>query len=291
MPGFSWRALDRATAATARLPAGRYALDVVNQHKDGWCGACYLVAAAQCVDDRGYIASCRRAAAQRSGRCSRQRLSLQAVMDHFQQYWRLKDDDPLWNSCHGGWSSEVFQCFVDKQCPLVWERGSSSLFEWWGFARGTTRCAVSTVSYEVVSHGPVSPREVPHRLATEGPLVLEIAAEVCLSADERGVCRDLTPRGANHAVCVVGWEEVQGVGTCWVCRNSWGKSRVPDNLPKNYRSCVGVGFNECDEPTQPWKGMPSDPGFFLLPFSYAPLSRENPSPWMAPTIALASSKG
>ena len=278
---FSWRDLDNASSKVVRpsVPPGRYATDVINQHSKGWCGACYLVCAVQCIDDRGYIASVRSAGGRK---VARRTVSLQSVMDHYQVYQGSKEEDG-WNGCHGGWSSEVFQCFVDKECPLAFEAGGGA-FSWSGFVRSVRSMVSPTVGYQVVSHSVLPPNEVPHRLVAEGPVVLEISADVCLSLDERGVCTDLTPRSPDHAVCVVGWKEVDGVGTCWICRNSWGKERVPENLPDNYSTCVGIDRNDCDITTKPWKGMPSDPGFFLLPFAYPPLMNTHSSPWMAPLV-------
>ena len=169
---------------------------MINQHSKGWCGACYLVCAVQCIDDRGYIASVRSAGGRK---VARRTVSLQSVMDHYQVYQGSKEEDG-WNGCHGGWSSEVFQCFVDKECPLAFEAGGGA-FSWSGFVRSVRSMVSPTVGYQVVSHSVLPPNEVPHRLVAEGPVVLEISADVCLSLDERGVCTDLTPRSPDHAVC------------------------------------------------------------------------------------------
>jgi hypothetical protein len=283
---FSWREIDAESGQLAKVPhPGVYASDVFDQHQKGWCGACYLVSAVQCVDDRGYIASVRRMG--RLPLLPRRRVSLQTTMDHYQLFQGSKEEEG-WNGCHGGLSSEVFQCLVEKGCPLDWEAKRDG-FDWSGFVRSVGKWGKrdeASGGYSVLSHSSIPPNEVSRHIVSDGPVVLEVSAEVCLSADERGVCVDLLPRSPDHAVCVVGWREVDGVGVCWVCRNSWGKEKVPDNLPHDYTTCVGVDYNQCNVPTHAWTGMPSDPGFFLLPCSYLPLMNRHSSPWIAPRVVV-----
>lgn len=271
---FSWRDTHREIRAS----------DAVDQHGGtSWCGACYLVAAATSVQDRAHIALARK---HRPNRCVRPpRLSLQIIIDHFEE----RDVVPGWSGCHGGFPLHVLQCMQNRTCPLVWEVASSP-HAWLGFPRIVTRCPVSDVaSFSVTGARRVPPEEVKRELKEYGPLVLEVSADTLKRLDARGVATDLEAREPDHAVCVVGWQTLENAGACWIIRNSWGTARVPKRIPRDAAECVGRGFNICTvEEWEPWSGMPSDPGFLLLPMSYAPLWSHDPSPWIAATVSAQS---
>jgi hypothetical protein len=281
-PGFSWRRVDGADhARRTRVPlaGGRYASDAIDQHAASWCGACYLVAAAQLVQDRAHIALGKRV----YPRCPRApRLSLQALLDHFEEW----EAGPGWNACHGGFPLHVLECLEARTCPLALsaeERPGLSV----GFPRLLGWChAAPAARFEVAHARRVPLGRVRETLLHEGPVVLEINAGTLKSANARGVVTDLQPRETNHAVCVVGWEVRDGE-ECWVVRNSWGKDRVPADVPADADDCVGRGFNTCRVEWQPWRGDPRDPGFVLLPTRYAALSATAPSPWIAATVQVA----
>lgn len=259
--------------ATEGVPPDRYASDAVDQHAEAWCGACYLVAAAQMVQDRAHVALARA----RGARVPPPRVSLQTLMDHF----RERDVGPGWNACHGGFPEHVLQCLADGTCPLVMERGKRE--RWWGFARVTTRCPRADAPFRVSEPRRVMPWDVRAALA-DGPVVLEVSATTLKRLDARGVARDLTPREPDHAVCVVGWETLVNGVECWIVRNSWGRARVPQSVPTDVDTCVARGRNDCAVAWEAWKGDPRDPGFLLLPISYAPLHALAPSPWLVADV-------
>ena len=278
---FSWRRVNGADYARrpggAPLASGRYASDAIDQHATSWCGACYMVAAAQAVQDRAHIALGKRV----HPRCPRApRLSLQALLDHFEEW----EAEPGWNACHGGFPLHVLQCLEARTCPLVMSTEERpGLYV--GFPRllGWCHAADPAAKFQVVDARRVPPDRVRETLLAEGPVVLEINAGTLKSADARGIVADVQPREANHAVCVVGWER-RGGEDCWIVRNSWGKERGPEDVPADADDCVGRGFNKCQVKWQPWRGDPKDPGFVLLPMRYAPLWSTAPSPWIAATV-------
>ena len=124
---------------------------------------------------------------------------------------------------------------------------------------------------------------IQQELLRHGPIVLEIDGALLKSVDGHGVVRDQTVQEPNHAVSVVGWAPcpTDGVG-CWVLRNSWGGERVPKDAPVS-ESCVGVGYNVCSVEYEAWTGMPTDPGFALLPFHHPSIMVDEP--WIACTVA------
>lgn len=279
---FSWRREvgGPRSATHPELSPGVYACDAMDQHAPSWCGACYLVAAATSVSDRAHIALARA----HHGRCVRPpRLSLQTLLDHFREW----SAEPGWNACHGGFPLSVLRCMQDRTCPMVWEERADA-WEWWGFPRALTRCPVPDVtSFRVAGARRVPPETVKRELLEHGPLVLEVSARTLKTLDARGVATDLTPRPPDHAVCVVGWETTADGVECWVVRNSWGDARAPKAVPTDITQCVARGRNACAVEWEPWRGMPSDPGFLLLPMRFAPLSSRTPSPWIAARVVVA----
>ena len=261
-----------------RVPDGAYACDVVNQHEVNWCGACYLVAAAQMVQDRAHIAL---KARDPHDTATVPQLSLQMLMDHFE------DQDVIhgWNVCHGGHPLHVLQCIEAGVCPMVIER--APLPVWMGFARATQTCPNSDLcDFRVSNSRRIHPSQVAAQLWAQGPVVLEVSAQTLKSADAEGVVRSEQPRRTNHAVSVVGMHIVADGTVCWVVRNSWGTSRVPRDLPVDYEECVAVGRNHCMVDWDPWHGDPGDPGFCYLPTSHPSLHETQPSPWIVCDIEM-----
>lgn len=258
-----------------RLPDGNYVSDVVDQHARAWCGCCYVVAAAQMIEDRRRIAYCRC-----HGRSPyKQYIDIQVLLDHFEEDY---GDD--WNVCHGGFPLDVVECIVDGRCPLVWR--AHAMHEWLGHARASKYCDAPSPfasQLEVVQFGRIPPAEVEQEIIRSGPVVLEVSAEVLKGCDARGVVTDLRPREPDHAVTVVGWKNGN-----WIVRNSWGKERVPEAVPTDIH-CVKKGKNDCQVTFVRWRGDPQNSGFVLLPMGYAPLHSSDPSPWVVARVSLQTS--
>lgn len=278
MAAWNWRLPSEQPG----LPRAVYACDAFDQHAPSWCGACYLVAAATSVSDRAHIALARKHHA--AGRCVRvPRLSLQTLLDHFHEW----SAEPGWNACHGGFPLSVLRCLEDGTCPMVWERGEEARPEWWSFPRLLDRCPAANVSsFRVANARRVAPDQVKRELRERGPLVLEVSAATVRRLDARGVAVDATPREPDHAVCVVGWQTTSDGVECWVVRNSWGRDRVPVDVPRDVGECVSRGANACKVEWEPWRGMPDDPGCLLLPMHFAPLWARLPSPWIAADVVV-----
>ena len=261
MKPFSWRDVK----ASARLAPGRYAADVIDQHRTNWCGACYVVCAVQMVEDRAAVLESR---AHRRSRWSRH-ICIQTVMNHVQEP-SLGNE---WNPCLGGFPLSVLSQMESRSCPLVW--GVDPMRKWKGYAQRLDVCAFDEKRVAVASPRRIDPSEVQTAIFERGPVVLEVSAEALLSADESGRAVDLTPREPNHAVCVVGWTADQS----WIIRNSWGKQNAPANVPPD-DTCVDYDRNECSVNRKTWNSLPSDPGFVLLSMAYPPLLNTSPSPWI-----------
>lgn len=276
---FTWRGVE--DAAEVGVPrAGVYAADSFDQHRMRWCGACYLVAAVQMVEDRLHIARVRRARKD----VPRQRASLQTVMDEFQRYYpvrRAQDGGaPGWNVCHGGFAEDVLALLRDQGLPL--EVAPEAV--WLGMAQRDDRAPPPPRLHPRL--GPtryLREKEVRTQLVEEGPLLLEIASRTLKRTDEDGVVRADAPVGSpDHVVCVVGWTLRDGRAH-WVVRNSWAGAFVPRAAPVD-DACVRVGRNVCEVDFEPWASLPSDPGFVLLPADHPSVRDASPSPWIACSV-------
>lgn len=261
---FSWRRLHGRD-----LTHESVADDAINQHAMSWCGFCFVVAAIQCIQDRGNILLFKQHS------IGRIQIDIQSIVDQFSNVYNR-------NACHGGRPTDVIECVVQNKCVLY--RASSST-RWRGHPRvlGDTLSRLpSNIPYTVTGYErPRTVEEVKRHIRDHGPVVLMIHSDNLKSVDARGVATDLTPRPINHSVSVIGWTD----DDCWIVRNSWGRARVPRNIPVDM-SCVSFQSNHCEVDWEPWVGDPRNPGFLYLPMRLASLHPPNPSPWVAPLVAM-----
>ena len=277
----SWRQLDRDDLG---VPRGVYACDAIDQHASGWCGCCYLVAAAQMVRDRAHI------------HLARQRLrvspfvDMQHLLDRFDG-WQAQ---PGWNACHGGFSEHVLNCMRTDRACAHFLHVEQRLRTWFGFVTPlgrTTAHPTAALEVEVGEVTALNSEEEVRSALRDGPVILEISARTLKSIDAWGIVCDPTPRPADHAVCVVGFvegDEWTGGRDAWILRNSWGATRAPVQLPDEL-ACNQVGINDCEVRWETWRGDPRDPGFALLPCSLVS-NPSHQSPWMTASVSVSKKK-
>lgn len=271
-PGsFTWRKVKAGEVKDSfgvDVPPGSYASDVVDQHENAWCGCCYMVCAAQMLEDRARILNAKRFRMTRAN----DKVDLQSLLDHFREV-RVA---PSWNSCLGGFPEHVLECVKSGSCILLWTKGKIEIV---GYPRSVHQIedtsSVMWNKFRISDTMRVPERFVKTEILNRGPLVLEISADTILSADEDGVVKDLSSKNIDHAVTVVGWE-----GDKWIVRNSWGtKGLFPGNSPDD-ESCVGRGYNYCNAEKREWRSDPRDPGFVLLPMEAKSLHKKK-SPFLS----------
>lgn len=240
--------------------------EVFDQHAKSWCGACYLVAVVQVVEDRGNLLL----------RGARHHVDLQTVLDHFEDAEREEG----WNACHGGIPMEVVDCLAARTCPL--RTSTTETTRWLGYPMHTTRTPLSDAPFVVTGGERLPAARVADEVRAHGPVVLEVDADTLKSVDAHGVVTTDAYAEPNHAVAVLGRKTVRGVA-CWVIRNSWGTRRVPREIPDDL-SCVAHGENACEVRWEYWVGDPSNPGHCYLPVSHPCALVDDP--WIAPRVAL-----
>lgn len=241
---FSWRhvhgdAYKRATGKT--FPSGQYAGDVLNQHGMGWCGACYVIAVGQMIEDRILI---------QTGKT--QKVSMQTLLDTYRSQK---------NACHGGSVEKLLQQIQTGKTTLLLHTQTQPF--WYGFRSAFSSCPVTTtvrIRYYQVE-------DLKNDILHNGPLVMRINADTLKSTNTMGVVTDKIYRTPNHAVCLVGWTEVG-----FIVRNSWGLRVVPKELPESFH-CVEDNKNSCRIDWIPWNSLPGDPGFCILPHWHPALTR------------------
>ena len=260
MRAFSWQRVDGRAyrAATGRrLPSGSYVAEVLDQHAHAWCGWCHIVAVVQAVEDRAHV---------RHPTRPRVALDLQLVLDHFA-------DDEMgdgWNPCHGGYPERVAECLRVGTCPL--RRRDAPLV---GYPRVANRTPVGNAPFAVRGAEFVTSDAVKEHLMRDGPVVLLINATTLKRVDRAtGVVTDAELREPNHAVVVVGWT----ANAQWIVRNSWGRHRVPRDVPSSL-DCVTYGRNACEVEWEYWSGDPRNPGYVYLPMS-TPALQSPLTPWL-----------
>ena len=272
MNTFSWQKIGRGLEAKSTgVPPGSYAAAVFNQHSISWCGCCYIVATVQSIEDRGFIMARRR-----NPRAVRAVLDMQLILDHFDE---MSSDIPGWNACHGGFADDVIQCMARGTCPMR----TRQVDKWRGFQRRHVVTPLGDAPFKVTGYVDVPERDVEAHLLRDGPIVLEVSGVAVKSVDVHGVVVDRSVVDPDHAVSVIGWTRRQG-RDCWIARNSWGGKRVPHEVPDDYLTCVGVGYNECNVSWDYWVGDPNMPGIFYLPRDLPTLHKTDPSPWIVPQI-------
>ena len=168
---------------------------------------------------------------------------------------------------------------AEGRCPLV---APAAHPEWRGYPR--TLAATRAPTWACAWRARAASRPTRCASPARGPVVLEVNAATLPARRARR--RRPPPRAPNHAVAVVGWTTDAAAGPCWVVRNSWGARRVPRALPSDL-GCVSHQGNACEVEWEPWSGDPRDPGFLLLPASFAPLRATAPSPWVAADVEAA----
>lgn len=282
-PEFSWSKIDEAEAVRVNVPfagAGRYVAPRFDQHQKRWCGACFLVATAQMLEDRLHISRCRQA----RRALKRKVFDLQSLLDQHNQY---VTETATYNSCHGGYATDVVKCIQDKACRVY---ATESQDSWLGFVQRVFRAPpkLHEVSLEITNMRHIPRSEVQRELMTSGTVLLYINAKVVASTNDQGIMTDLDGLPEeNHAVSVVGWTHVD-MHLHWIVRNSWGDQK-PENLPKGYQTCNVLGSNRCEVAYEKWNSIRAGhmKGFCLLPDRFEPLQVEyaQQSPWFCADVS------
>lgn len=250
---FSWR--DNGVAVQS-----------VDQHEQGWCGACYLVATAQVAVDRY-----RKKHLETHGRLPLHVLDLQSLLNDFDVYQRGKEV-ASWTACKGGHSEDVSACLLEGHCRPKMVPPAAR--RWLGYVTfGQT--SRKKPAFTVQGYYRVQPRDVKREIFDRGTVGLDINADVLLAAVDGVVDAQSALQSSNepenHCVTVVGWTEA-----CWVVRNSWG-----DRLPEP-RDCARYGCAAAPAASIRTTRFSHKEGYCLLPFVYAPLGYTGEAtPWFA----------
>ena len=222
----------------------------MDQHAFNWCGACYVVAVVQMLQDRWNLATGRNVT-----------LSVQRVLDEFDGMRRSREP-ASWNACHGGAPTDVVECLRRGACHLVPEAPDTGFVgrvrRWVNYGVAGRAAPRSVGESRVVAHG-----DVRAELMARGTVGLLVSAEVLARTDRDGVVPPSLPLVADHVVGVVGWMDDH-----WIVRNSWGASSRPTAVPDDFETCNTIRANTCRTDRTPWHSMPSMPGHCLLPTSY-----------------------
>jgi len=188
-----------------------YIAMAIDQHENGYCGACYLVAPVQMLQDRLAIRG-----EVHTG------FDLQTMLNEYtyikQQSMRLSDDilpHNAWHGCVGGCPLDVLDMIQDGRLRVPW-----------------TDKPTQPPSHRPVGAAPEQHSKIPAieqrwlegetsllraHIRHHGPVIMFMSASsICKCEDE----------SENHIISVV--------GSCkdgWICRNSWGSKNTTRMRP------------------------------------------------------------
>lgn len=272
---WDWRSISQRDSEmwqqtfNTQLAPGIYTSYVFNQHASGWCGACYLVATVQMIEDRLHVALGK--ADPSSYMQPTFQFNMQLALDTFNDTEKKTRDDK-WNACLGGFPLRVLQMIKIQKCVL---RLEPKKLLWLGYPNEHPSNVLSQIAIDKDDVIQNVDEEVMRRIFEYGPVVLGINS-LCLrdpTIEKRnGVIDETIVAKRDHAVSVVGWTTKESK-KCWIVRNSWGSKSVPSARPD--KECVGTGYNICNVTFEP---LSSDAGYAFVPFRYAGIVGL-PSPW------------
>lgn len=309
---FSWTSVSASDARAwerehaRQLPAGTFASSPVNQHALEWCGACWLVAALQVVQD---MLNIRESPANPHDRDHRafvfdlQRAAEDVTRIHAPQVLHSERVGVLvggerpraWTACMGGDPKVALEAMLRGTLRVhLLSHGRPSLT---GVAPGSGARdevaageAPSVRAATLVRDIEQLPLDVAalKRRVWRGPVVVAVSSASLWDLDAQGRVRREAPRGErDHVMACVGWRRVGGV-ECFVMRNSWGDATTNfiHTKPVDVRACTGGG--QCAKtPRVAWSSGGGEGGFVFVPTDLrANAARvfDEPSGWLAVTV-------
>ena len=256
------------------VPPGAYASEPMNQHGHAWCGACWLVACVQVVQDKLNI---REAPAESHMRDHRAfAFDMQAAADDAALLFAadvLKRDHSVgllvstprqWTACMGGEPSMALEAMRVGTLRLGANRSGASTWQSRSDPSRAGRVPGDIVVRSVRSIDP-NPQAFKNELLN-GPLVVCTRSAPLWSLDSLG--RTSAGSGErDHVMAIIGWTTVGGK-ECWITRNSWGadaRSAV-HSKPEDVRGCAG---GKCAAERAEWNSPGDRPGFVYIPTALA----------------------
>jgi hypothetical protein len=256
------------------LPPGRYSSDAVNQHTVQWCGACYLVATVQAVQDALAV---RDAAALPPDERDRRtyEFDLQHALDTYSALHapRMTQRESVgvslagraspWNACMGGDPAEMLALLQRGEMRLQLLRGAAR----WSARADPSRAALPARGHGVRAFETVTPTPEALRSAVHAsPVIAAVRSTPLWGLRDDGV----TACGEgerDHVVVLVGWTTRNGAAY-WIARNSWGTGRSEVwTRPSDVRRCTGAdaSAHHCASDRAEWRSDYALPGHFLVP--------------------------
>lgn len=260
-----------------QVPPGVYASEPFNQHLHAWCGACWLVACIQVVQDKYNI---REAPAEprltdhrafvfdmQAAADDAARLFAAEVQSRESSVGVLVGRRPRsWTACMGGDPKMALSALQSGALALGAARRGADVWRSRSDASRAGRVKGDAVVRGVRTIAP-NPRALKQELL-DGPVVVCTRSEPLWSLDPLGRvpahARPIDGSGErDHVMAIVGWGSVGGE-ECWVVRNSWGsssRSRV-HSRPDDVRGCAG---GLCATDAGVWSSPGMNPGFVHVP--------------------------
>lgn len=270
---FSWIRIDAKSASAwqaahgRKIGPGKYSSPSFNQHTSGWCGACFLVATVQVVQDAYSIRDGGGIPEDVKDRRVYE-FDIQDALDRFSGIHAAtiyaKENvgvtlarPTTWNACMGGDPTDVLVALKGGSLALHLLRGSSR----WK-ARATPNSGVPLPrNYAIRDFAVIEPnQEAVLRAVFRGPIIAAVR-----SAPLWHIHEGIAPCGEgerDHVVAIVGWE-LRGERRYWIVRNSWGKEIW--TRPDDVRRCKQNSSQpECQSAKVAWNTDYGENGHFII---------------------------
>lgn len=256
-----------------QVPPGNYASAPMNQHVHAWCGACWLVACVQVVQDKLNIREAPLEPAQRDHRAfvfdmqaaadDAARLFSAEVQGRERSVGLLVARPRQWTACMGGDPAMALEALRAGRLQLAAQRRGHVAWQSRSDAARAGRVPGDAVVRGVRTVEPTV--EAIQRELLAGPIVVCTRSDPLWHLDDAG----RTPVGSgerDHVMALIGWDVVEGE-RCWIARNSWGNA--PRSLvharPEDVRGCAG---GLCASDRTEWQSRGPAPGFVFIPMDY-----------------------
>jgi len=150
------------------------------------------------------------------------------------------------NGCDGGWYAHDYHAWQPDPCGDV---GAVMEAEF-PYAEDDLPCGCpyshpyTIQSWALIGDGGTpSVEEVKQALLDWGPVAVTVYASSPMQGYTGGVFDACGSDGTNHIVCIVGWDDNQGIDGVWFMRNSWGPGWGEGGYMRIPYNCADIAFD------------------------------------------------
>jgi hypothetical protein len=153
------------------------------------------------------------------------------------EQWLVDCNSQNWG-CNGGWFAfgELYDGVPLESCyPYTAYDGSCKttcdmyypLDSWFYVGSSSSVPSTDSIKTAIYNHGPVA---------------VAVYVNTAFQSYTSGIFNTSYSGSVNHAVCLVGWDDVGG---CWIMKNSWGTGWGESGYMRIAYGCQSIGYGAC----------------------------------------------